>query len=444
MTTKTNISILRRTATLGLAAVLSLGLAGPAASADDEPTATSRTAGRGLQVGPESLLAEVAALPDHQRAEHTAVLRARWVATVKPSAGLELRAGIRTDVDHQGGGIHAFDKAQAALTDTFVRWRLGDARLTAGLQTVLWGRVDAVSLLDRVSRVDLRRFAIDELKERRLPQPIVRWEHSWGDLQSDLVLMPGHLDALLPQRDSVWHPVKRAESHILGTPSVPMLSAFYAAAPLQHMAHRQGGAALRLIHTGDGLDLGFTAGRVRQPLPFFTLDRAGNTIQASHPLSSFLAADFEFAGDAVTWRGELAHTRGVPMTHVATGALTRAHSTEFAGGAEFFPGGRDTRINLQLLLRAVHADVQTVELRRYASLSGEVETSLVGGKVKAGMRFATGLNLHDIYISPRVAYTGWEPHELYAAAHLFKGQQRGFGGFFSKTNALAIGVKTRF
>ena len=427
-----------------VAAAASLALVMPSIAADDEEPAKGRPSGRGLHIGAESLMAEVAALPDHPQAGHTATLRAHWVASLKPTSGLELRGGFRTDLDHQGGGSAKVENAQAALTDTYVRWRSGETRLTAGLQSVLWGRVDAVSLLDRVSRVDLRRFALDELKERRLPQPMIRWEQSWGDVQSDVVLLPGHLDALLPQRSSVWHPVDRAASHILGTPAAPALAGFYGVAPLYNLPHRQGGAALRVTHTGDGLDMGITFGRTRQPLPFFSLDLASPSIQVSHPLNSYLAADFELATSAVTWRAELAHTRGVPMTTSGSGAPIRAHSTEFAGGAEFFPGGRDTRVNLQVLLRSVQASVSTVELQRYASLSGEVETSMASGKVKAGLRFASALNLHDIYLSPRVAYLGWEPHEVYLAAHLFKGQQRGFGGFFANTSAVALGVKTRF
>lgn len=428
-----------------LACALALTGTHTTAIAVDDPDADQPGAGRGagFRVGMESFQAEFAGLPEHAVADRTAALRLRWVMSLKTSPGLELRAGLRTDLDHQAG-IASVNETHAALTDSYLRWRLGEARLTVGLQTVLWGRVDAVSLIDRVARVDLRRFALDELKDRRLPQPALRWEHAWGDYQSDLVLLAGHLSTLLPQANSAWHPVNRHRAQILGTAAVPSLAGFYGKAPLQTDDHDFGGAALRLTHTGDGMDQGFTIGRLRQNLPFFEIDVNTPAIRASNPFNHFLAADLELVSESVTWRAEVAHTWDVPMTSANNGKRLKANSLEFAGGAEFFPGGRDTRVNLQLLLRTVRVGEATVELKRYASLSGEIETTFSQGKFKAALRFASALNISDAYLSPRLSYVGWEPHEIYMVGHVFRGGQRGFGGFFRDTSNLAIGIKTRF
>ncbi len=413
---------------------------------DDAPAATRKgaAAGTGLRWGADALRIEGMHLSDHPRVRSTAALRASWFATMMATPALEWRLGLRTDADLQDGTAGRHEEGELGWGDTWLRWRGGDARITAGMQTVLWGRVDAVSLIDRVSRVDLRRFALDELKERRLPQPALRWEHEWGSYRSDLVLLAGFQNALLPDRRSAWHPIDRAGAQVIGTAAVPALSAFFLGAPLQQADQRSGGAALRLTHAGDGFDHGFTIGRTRQTLPFFQLDLAGNRILASQPFVRHVAADAELVTDAATWRAEIAHSRDVPMTALS-GARLKANSTELAGGVEFFPGGRDTRINLQLLLRSVDTDnTATVELRRYASVSGEVESSFQQGAWKAALRFASSLNIHDLYLSPRLSYVGWEPHELYLAGHYFKGEQRGFGGFFRDNNALAVGFKTRF
>ena len=437
----------------GTAAVLAIGaLAAPVAYASaeedaDTPAASRKSGappGAGLRWGAESLRIEGMHLADHPQVRSTAALRGSWFATMKPSTALELRVGLRTDTDVQHGAADRYSEADIGWADTWLRWRGGDARFTAGMQTVLWGRVDAVSLIDRVSRVDLRRFALDELKERRLPQPALRWEQEWGSYKSDLLLLAGFENALLPDRRSVWHPINRAGAQVIGTAAVPALSTFFLGAPLQQANHRSGGAALRLTHAGDGFDHGFTLGRTRQTLPFFQLDLAGSRILASQPYVRHIAADAELVTDAVTWRAEIAHSRDLPMTALS-GAKLQANSTELTGGVEFFPGGRDTRVNLQLLLRDVDTDqTATVEMQRYASVSGEVESSFRQGAWKAALRFASALNIHDVYLSPRVAYVGWEPHEIYLAGHYFKGEQRGFGGFFRNNNALALGFKTRF
>ena len=439
----------------GLSALLALfalgALAVPAAQAagdddDDKPTAARKStpAGGGLRWGADSLRIEGMHLADHPQVRSTATLRGSWFATMKPSAALELRLGVRTDADAQHGTADRYSEGDIGWADTWLRWRGGDARLTAGMQTVLWGRVDAVSLIDRVSRVDLRRFALDELKERRLPQPAVRWEQEWDSYKSDLLLLAGFENTLLPDRRSVWHPINRAGAQVIGTAAVPALTAFFLGAPLQQADYRSGGAALRLTHSGDGFDHGFTLGRTRQTLPFFQLDVASNRVLATQPYVRHIAADAELVTTAVTWRAEIAHTRDLPMTALS-GAKLLANSTELTGGVEFFPGGRDTRVNLQVLVRDVDTEkAATVELQRYASVSGEVESSFSQGAWKAALRFASALNIHDLYVSPRLAYAGWEPHEIYLAGHYFKGEQRGFGGFFRNNQALALGLKTRF
>ncbi len=417
-------------------------------AADEAKPAASRAArsaksASALKLGLDPVQFELAHLSKHPVVNQTAALRTQWYATAKLMPSLEWRASLRLDADSQTGGSARFDDTQASLGDTYLRWRGGDSRITAGLQTVVWGRVDGVSLLDRVSRVDLRRFALDDLKDRRLPQPALRWEQEWGDFKSDLVWLAGHREVLLPDGRSVWHPVNRQASQVLGIQAQPALAPFFAVAPLDAANHASGGTALRVTYIGAPFDYGVTLGRVRQPLPYLQFDVPAGRIRSLQPMNSFVSADFEVSGDAATWRGELAYTRDVPMTSLG-GQQLKASSVDLAGGVEFFPGGRDTRVTLQMLLRSVRVGQATFELQRYAALNGEVETSFDQGRWKAGLRFAAGLNISDNYLSPRISFVGWEPHEIYLAAHLFSGAPQGYGGFMRLNNALAVGVKTRF
>lgn len=436
----------------GLSALLALSTLtlSTAWATDDreEDAASSRqanktVAGPGLRYGAEALRIEGMHLVDQARAQSAGTVRASWFASMKATAALEWRIGLRTDLDSQKGAA-GYNDSQIGWSESWLRWRNGDARITGGMQTILWGRVDGVSLIDRVGRVDLRRFALDDLKERRLPQPALRWEHDWGDYKSDLVLLAGFQNALLPDRRNIWHPINRFDAQVIGTAPAPALTGFYAAAPLQQSRHGSGGAALRITHAGDGFDYGLTLGRTRQTLPFFQLDPAGGRIQSSQPFVRFVAADAEWVAGGITWRGEIAHNRDLPMTALSGGPL-QAHSTDLAGGLEFFPGGRDTRVNLQVLWRSVATGGEaTVELQRYAAVSGELESSFEQGVWKAALRFSSALTIHDLYLSPRLSYMGWEPHEVYLSGHVFQGSARSYGGFMRRNDSVALGLKMRF
>ena len=84
----------------------------------------------------------------------------------------------------QDGGLASHRELLADYGDTYVRYRNGDTRLTLGAQTIIWGRVDEIPLADRVSRVDLTRFALDDLADRRRAQLATRWEQNFRRLQA--------------------------------------------------------------------------------------------------------------------------------------------------------------------------------------------------------------------------------------------------------------------
>ena len=60
------------------------------------------------------------------------------------------------------------------------------------------------------------------------------------------------------------------------------------------------------------------------------------------------------------------------------------------------------------------------------------------------MRFFSGLNVHDLYLSPKLSYLGWEPHEIYLVGRYFNGEARSLGGFHEDHSMIAIGLNTRF
>lgn len=417
-------------------------------TADDLPPPAARSrrpAARGFQptlkFGIDDLLLEAGALPDAPEADTYSTLRASTYVLWQPSRDWEFRAGARLDGMAQAGGSADHDEMLADYGDTYVRYRNGDTRLTFGAQTIIWGRADEIPLADRVSRADLTRFSLDDLSDRRRAQLAARWEQSIGEYKLDAVWLPLFRGAQLPDVASVWSPINRTTGQIIGID--PTLTGWVSGARIAEDEHGSGGGAVRLTRTGAPFDFGVTLARTRQSLPYYRVDLPDSRLTAVHPYNSFVGADMELVSGGLTWRTELGYTGDVPVT-LATTAMDKTDSLDWIGALEFFPGGGDTRINLQLVAHALQTDRKILELKEYYGANGEIETTFGQGRWKAAMRFATGFNVHDVYLGPKLSYVGWEPHELYIAGHYFDGESRTLGGFHQDHSLITLGLRTQF
>ncbi len=421
----------------------------PAGAPDDLPPPPPRShkpKARGFQpslkAGVDDLLLEGGSLPDAPEADTYSTLRTSAYVLWQPRLNWEFRAGARLDGMTQDGGLASHRELLADYGDTYVRYRNGDTRLTFGAQTIIWGRVDEIPLADRVSRVDLTRFALDDLADRRRAQLAARWEQNFGDYKLDAVWLPVFRGAQLPDVASIWSPINRTTGQIIGIDPA-LTTPWVSAARIDEDEHGSGGGALRLTKTGDPVDFGVTLARTRQSLPYYRLDLPALRLTAVHPFNTFVGADMEMVRGGLTWRMEAGYTDNVPVT-LPTTAMDTTHSLDWVGALEFFPGGGDTRVNLQLVAHALQTDRSILELKEYYGANGEVETSFGQGRWKAGMRFASGFNVRDVYLSPKLSYVGWEPHEIYIAAHYFDGEARTLGGFHQDHSLITMGLRTKF
>ena len=396
-----------------------------------------------LKYGLDEVLVEAGALPDAPEADSYSTFRTSAYILWQPSREWEFRAGARLDGMLQDGGPTDHHELLADYGDTYVRYRNGNTRLTLGAQTIIWGRVDGVPLADRVSRVDLTRFNLDDLPERRRAQLAARWEQNFNDFKLDVVWLPLFRAAQLPDSASIWNPINRTTGEIIGVAPSPALAALVGAARVDEDEHGSGGGALRLSKSGGAVDFGVTLARVRQSLPYYRVNPLGPSLTAIHPFNNFVGADVEFVTGNYTWRMEASYTDDVPTT-LPTTAIDQTSVFDWIGGVEFFPGGKDTRVNLQVAAHKINTSKNTLELREYYGANGEVETLFAQGRWKVGARFFAGLNVHDIYISPKLSYLGWEPHEFYVAAHYFDGEARTLGGFHQDHSLITLGLRTRF
>jgi hypothetical protein len=395
--------------------------------------------------GIDDVLAEAGWLSsDAPEARRVFAWRLSPYALWQPSRNWEFRAGLRLDGATQRGGALDDDRTRADVGDTYVRYRDGDMRVTVGAQTIVWGRVDAVPVIDRVSRVDLGRFLLDDLAERRRAHWALRWEQTFGDdLKLDAVVLPKFRPARLPSADSVWHPINRLTGRIIGIEPDPALAALVQSASVRHEDHGAGGAALRLTRTGGTMDWGVTLARTRQPLPYVRLDSGVPALTVTHPYNNFIGVDAETNAWGATWRAELGYSDGVPATR-PTGPTIETSAVEAVAGVEMFPGGKNTRLTLQLAARSLRANGPVLELKDYVGVNGELESTFAQGRWRASLRFMSGLNVHDVYVAPKLSYLGWEPHEVYITARHFAGEGRALGGFHRDHGMVAVGLRTRF
>ena len=417
----------RRPRLLALVAVL---LHGPALAEDDAAPA--------LRPKIDSLRIEAGMFPEHDDANGEVLVQGE--ANLSGGTGAwEYRLGLRFDGEAQAGSLD-FDRARLDYGESFVRWRGDSTRVTVGAQNVLWGRVDEISPIDRLSRQDLTRALIERLPERRRATPALRIERFVGeDGKLDLVLLPLFDAAVLPSSRSVWHPVDTRNGRIVGLGSVPIAGARIVRDEPDH-----GGGGLRFTSRAGAFDYGFSVQRVRQSQPYY---RVSPTLPLElveiHPYSTTIGAELETSRFGATWRMEAAWNSATPLTTLGFGYRTDPSFTVVLG-TEFFPGDSETRVTAQLAGTYIDAGEAVRDRTEIYSLLGEVEYPFARGRWRADLRYSIGIGDHDVYLNPRLVYTGLDRHEFYVGLHLFDGGDRTLGGYYRDNDMLGAGWRARF
>lgn len=442
---------------------VSTGDMSPAAPSVSEgmPRSVGRSSFSG---GLERIRLESGWLTGDSDVDGSAYLRTDVYAGWRGTGSWEARVSARLYGWRQYGSPE-FTHGEVDYGDSWLRYRGQDWRVTAGAQTVIWGRADELPPTDRLSVQDATRFALDELSERRRAAPMLRIERFIGDGKLDMLWMPRFRAAELPHDDDLWHPVDRRNGALLGIRPDPLLAALLQGAGFAEDDDGDGGAGLRWSRSGEGMDYAFSLQRMRHSLPYYELDPAvraallldpsdpaaaiaagdaSRTFVARHPLSTVLGADLGFVTGAVTWRLEAAWLSDVPVT---TGDLrmSTVPAIDWTAGMEFFPGDAETRVTLQLTGRELFDLPDPVlDRERVVALGGEVETILPGYRWRGRMRFSLGLDRRDVYLNPELAYIAFEPHEFYLSGHWLDGADRTAGGHFQDNDLIALGWRARY
>jgi len=302
---------------------------------------------------------------------------------------------------------------------------------------VLWGRVDEISPIDRMSRVDVTRVILDKLPERRRAVPALRLERFSDDFKVDAVWLPTFDDAVMPDGRSVWSPVDTRNGRLLGIGSVPLMKGFR----VKEANHDTGGGGLRVTRGGDELDYGFSVQRVRQSQPYYRV--TPGVLQAVHPFSTVVGGEFEAERMGATWRMEAAWSSDVPVTTQGFQFMTKP-GFDVVIGTEFFPGDAETRVTLQLAGHKTFVSERILERKEIYTFNGEVEHPFAHGRWRADLRFVVGLDERDLYLNPKLTYTGIDQLEIFVAAHVFDGAEKTLGGYYDRNDSVMLGWQAKF
>lgn len=374
----------------------------------------------------------------------------------------EARLGGRVDGYVQRGDDD-FEKSELDYDETYLRYRNADRTVTFGAQTVLWGRVDELPPTDRLSVRDVSRFVLDDLADRRRAVPAVRWEEFVGEHKLDLLYVPQFRAAELPPEESVWFPVDRSRGRIIGLSPDPLMEPLVKDGRFVEEDDGFGGWGLRVSRTGHNLDYALTVQDARHSLPYYALalavrqslladpsDVAGAlsaapaTFIARHPRTWVLGGSLAFSAGHSTWRLEAAWLSDHPATTQDL-RYTTVEALNWVAGVEFFPGDRNLRMSARV--RGLHLLSQQGELldrETIYTLFGDIENTFERGRWGARLRYSIGLDEHDVYLNPELAFQGREPHEFYLGYHYFDGAPNTPGGFHQHHDLFTLGWRARF
>ena len=421
----------------------------PAAGAPEQSPTPAATADREQDTAPVSLAVDRLWLEYGQfassdsAADQQGYLHGRVTLEWDPGSRWDVQLQVRGDGYYQRGDRDA-DRTELDYGESWLRYNGDNSRLTLGTQTVLWGRIDEFSPIDRLSTQDFSRLVLDDLEDRRRASPAVRFEYYAGNGKLDVLLLPSFRAAELPEEESVWFPIDQERGLILGLESTPGSAEIIRNARIDlDEPDTEGGAGIRYSATTSALDYGLSVQRGRQSVPYFVYDAASNTLRDSYPRTWILGGDLAFeAGDGIL-RLEAAWLSDTPVTRT-DGRVEEVESLSWGIAYELFPGDADARINLQLLGTRLLDAPRVLDRTEIYTLGGSWDTPFANETWRFKLRFQVGLDERDVYLNPELTWTGWSGQELYLEAHYFDGTEITPGGFYEDQSLVALGWRIHF
>ena len=367
------------------------------------------------------------------------------------------------DIDYFGEyGSYDFNKIEARYHENYIRYTKQDFRITAGAQNVIWGRVDGYKPTDQLGSQDFRRFIIDDSENTHQAVPAVRGEYFLKDYKIDGMFVPWLRPSELADRDSLWSLIDTDRGRTVGIGADPALAAVIQNATFDEDDNGLGGGGIRVSKTGDKFDYAFTTQYVRNSMPFYEVNpqitsavlggtplgtaiatATGETLETIHPWTWVVGGDIAVPYESTIFRAEGAWLSNVPVYNAAL-QTEYADQVQMVAGAEFYPGDSNLRVITQLAATWLVGAKNTINRETIYAVNGNVQNEFAQGRWTAELDYSIGLNKYDVYLNPKLSYTGYDNHELYVEAHVFDGDAITTGGYFEDNTQLMVGWKHTF
>lgn len=384
--------------------------------------------------------------------------------TYRASENWELRLGARIDTYNQHGSNNTdVNDLMLDYEDSYIRYRDETMRVTVGTQTIRWGRADILAPTDNLATLDLSRGVLPNWDDLYRSSLALRGELFSGNSKLDFVYLPDFREAQLPEdRENVWYPVNFNKGTILGGRSTTLSTIVLKNATIDDDVNGDGGFGLRFSSTANAIDYALTVQRIRLSAPTYKINEQfrqallvnpyfaianqnsyGYTYSEEHPRNWVIGGDMAFQWQQFTFRVEGAWFSDLPATTKNLEYKTY-DGAKWTAGVEFYPGDADTRVILQFSGNHINEKEKIIDRDNSLTLNGETESLFSNNRWRFSTKFSLGLDVKDIYISPEIAYLGWEPFEVYSAVHYLEGSEQSLGGFYQENTMFTIGWRGRY
>ncbi len=380
------------------------------------------------------------------------------------SENWDMQLAARVDAYKQHGNNSSdINDLDLDYENNYIRYRNEDLRLTAGTQTIRWGRMDVLSPTDNMVTMDWSRGVLPKWDDLYRASPALRGELFLENSKLDLIYLPKFREAELPNdKENVWYPINFRKGEILGGKISPLSKTILKNATIDDKVGGDGGLGLRFSSNINAIDYALTVQRVRLSAPAYKINESfrrallsnpllaianqtsfGYTYTEEHPRNWVVGGDMAFQWQDYTLRFEGAWFSDLPAT-TRTLEYKTYKGFRWASGVEFYPGDADTRVILQLAGSHIDEKQKIVDRDNSLTLTGETETLFSNSRWRLSTKFNIGLDIKDIYISPEISFLGWEPFEIYTAAHYFDGSEQSMGGFYRENSMITFGWRGRY
>ena len=358
------------------------------------------------------------------------------------------------------------------LYETYFHWSSGPWQLRLGKQIVRWGKTDQLSPVDNLNPEDFRRFLLDDLEDRKIPNWMGRLRFFGDQMTLEGVFIPFFEPHDIDYFGTDWAVYRHAKQDILHLPLPAELKGFVQELhvdeddPPNTLENSQAG--VRVSSTLGDIDLAASYLHAWDPMPFFqdfpiknieangplsredigrnpnSLTLAPGDIDVTYRRSHIYGLEFEAVFQELGLRGESAFFDGQTfLTNNLTS--TQAPVLHTVLGVDY-SGENGLYANFQLSDQEIFDYDQDILFfkRHNISASGELRKEWSRGTWESAIRAVYFLTDQSSHIHPKLSYKPFAPLQLTLGLHIFTGDKDTVLGQYDDNDEAYIRMKYFF